>query len=69
MCNQTSKSSIKTVTNDGEFIEFLKNISLYVTSDDSPRDEDGGSKLFKNLEYLRDKFKDFKLKKQTTISY
>lgn len=60
MYNQTSKSSIRTATNDGEFIEFLKNISLYVTSEDSPRNEDGGNKLLKNLEFLREKFKDFK---------
>lgn len=65
--SEKSTNSIKTVTNDSEFIDFLKNISLYVTNESSPKDE---NKLYKNLQYLREKFQEFKSKKQeNTFSY
>jgi len=48
---------------DAEFIQFLKSISLYVTSDESPRE--GGSHLYKNLSFLREKFKEFKTQKSS----
>lgn len=58
------QGSIKTFSEDAEFIQFLKNISLYVTSQESPRDtessqsDSGNSVLYKNLQYLRERFKE-----------
>jgi hypothetical protein len=48
-------------TSDVEFIQFLKNISLYVTDDESgtigARGAEGQSNtLYKNLEFLRQRF-------------
>jgi membrane-bound inhibitor of C-type lysozyme len=43
--NTTSKS-LKTFSQDADFIHFLKNISLYVTSEQSPKE---GNKLYRNL--------------------
>jgi hypothetical protein len=66
--NRSNITSLKQFYDDTEFIEFLKNISLFVTSEDEGLYEGGNSKLFKNLQFLKDRFKEYKLKK-TTQSY
>jgi hypothetical protein len=57
--------SLKSFYDDTEFIEFLKNISLYVTNEEEQLNTEGGGYLFKNLQFLRERFKDFKSKKTT----
>ncbi|CDW85761.1 ribosomal protein l7 l12 c-terminal domain containing protein [Stylonychia lemnae] len=67
-----TNQSLKSFYEDAEFIEFLKNISLFVTSEQSPRESEasGGSKLYSNLQFLRDRFQEYKQKKSTqTQSY
>lgn len=63
---ENKTQSIKTFSEDAEFIEFLKNISLFVTDAESPRDQ--SSTLYKNLQFLRDKFKEYRQKKNGTIT-
>lgn len=63
--NRTNGSSLKSFYDDTEFIEFLKNISLYVTGDEEQMNQEGGGFLFKNLHFLRERFKEFKIKKTT----
>lgn len=77
---------MKPFIEDAEFIEFLKNISLFVTSSDTPSKSDKqaffhedslnegsissgnqASKLYENLQYLRDRFKEYQCKKNSTL--
>lgn len=58
-------------TSDVEFIQFLKSISLFVTKDDKakigvePSQLDGTTdQLYKNLEFLRQRFHEFKYQKK-----
>ena len=58
-------------TSDVEFIQFLKSISLFVTTDDKasigvePAQMDGTTdQLYKNLEFLRQRFHEYKYQKQ-----
>eukprot|EP00350_Pseudokeronopsis_sp_OXSARD2_P001801 CAMPEP_0170545600 /NCGR_PEP_ID=MMETSP0211-20121228/3979_1 /TAXON_ID=311385 /ORGANISM="Pseudokeronopsis sp., Strain OXSARD2" /LENGTH=93 /DNA_ID=CAMNT_0010849597 /DNA_START=494 /DNA_END=775 /DNA_ORIENTATION=- len=60
---QQSQKSLGEFSQDQEFIEFLKNICLYVTDKHAPSDSQS-TRLYKNLEFLRDKFWDFKRRKQ-----
>jgi len=57
---------LKGFSKDQEFIEFLKNISLFVTADEE-EDVEESSKLYKNLSFLRQKFQEYKKKKDSNL--
>lgn len=60
--------SLSEFWNDREFIEFLKNVALFCTKEDSDDESDASSQyktLYKNLSMLRKKFQDYKRAKKT----
>lgn len=69
---QTSRTtSLANFSRDAEFIKFLKHIQLFVTSTDQELAlrkmstfEREQERLFKNLDWLRDKFWEFKANKE-----
>lgn len=58
-----STCSISEFYADQEFIEFLKNVSIYCTAEDEPKGLTQYRRLYKNLECLRDKFQTYKRNK------
>ncbi|TNV80053.1 hypothetical protein FGO68_gene2572 [Halteria grandinella] len=61
------QKSLATFTQDGEFIQFLKGISLYVTEGGQIQCETEGDEpgqLYKNLEFLRQRFQEYKQDKE-----
>lgn len=62
MTGVTESGSISEFSKDQEFIEFLKNISLYVTNDEDDSHDSKGI-LYKNLRFLKEKFQEFKYNK------
>ena len=48
--------SIREFSSDADFVAFLKQIRLFVTSEDSPEKDFGGSYLHENLAELRKRF-------------
>lgn len=45
------------------FVEFLKNVQLYLQKEESPRKQNGDH-FYKNLQFLRDKYKNFQKNKK-----
>ena len=53
----SANKSIANLTKDEDFVEFLKKIELYVTDENSPRNN---NLLFNNLKFIREKYKVYK---------
>lgn len=61
--DQKSTWSISDFYGDQEFVEFLKNVSIYCTSEEEPDSITQYKRLYKNLEWLRGKFQTYKRNK------